>query len=578
MELQSNGTIRRRVAQQQRRMRHRILSIAVDHQWIRHAVSHLNLPCYANLRCGLWYAQNVCTGTAYFKSTDGHANTWNFSLRRLNLNIVEAAANSKGIILVDATKRGRRLPDAFSRTIPIWCAVINRAINTYRSNNNIANDNWDIALHVPPRIVSPEEKTIVTQKLNSLVDSFLTSDAVDIEWLSKTVGQRPLRTFWMTTESHLIDDFIPDYTCDGQYSPIICLSASEPIEDTVFRLFRRVNEKKEEKENTEADVGFFYIPGAGDDHEKWSCGLTPQLLYQNFDLLLNACKTSNDDDVDSIVATIVEEWCAPSMNVTNTNNTNQSGSCSSLENYHRLGNTHLYVGTRRAGRPPECWNTFDAILCVTELQYEDMKMKINMNMNMNNNDKKNIEMMDTAKNIGDSKRNEDMNTFGRYLHLSIPEGKKDSKDMLLKYLPQGLSFVLLHLAQGHRVLIHCNQGVDRSVGIAAAIVALCVERKGHVLLNMHPWCQKATLKSLTMKRRCILFEEKDGDGGGCVCSRTSRDGFFEWLNEISGGCVLNVDKGVLRATLVGIIQYRHVASPSRYTMRKLSRFFTERKV
>ena len=150
-------------------------------------------------------------------------------------------------------------------------------------------------------------------------------------------------------------------------------------------------------------------------------------------------------------------------------------------------------------------------------------------MNMNNNDNKNIEMMDTAKNIGDSKRNEDMNTFGRYLHLSIPEGKKDSKDMLLKYLPQGLSFVLLHLAQGHRVLIHCNQGVDRSVGIAAAIVALCVERKGHVLLNMHEWCQKATLKSLTMKRRCILFEEKDGDGDGCVCNRTPRDVFFEWF-------------------------------------------------
>ena len=57
----------------------------------------------------------------------------------------------------------------------------------------------------------------MTQKLNSLVDSFLTSDAVDIEWLSKTVGQRPLRTFWMTTESHLIDDFIPDYTCDVHF-------------------------------------------------------------------------------------------------------------------------------------------------------------------------------------------------------------------------------------------------------------------------------------------------------------------------------------------------------------------------
>lgn len=30
-------------------------------------------------------------------------------------------------IIVDSTRRGKRFPDALSKTIPIWCAVINRA-------------------------------------------------------------------------------------------------------------------------------------------------------------------------------------------------------------------------------------------------------------------------------------------------------------------------------------------------------------------------------------------------------------------------------------------------------------------
>jgi hypothetical protein len=31
------------------------------------------------------------------------------------------------LIIVDSTRRGKRFPDALSKTIPIWCAVLNRA-------------------------------------------------------------------------------------------------------------------------------------------------------------------------------------------------------------------------------------------------------------------------------------------------------------------------------------------------------------------------------------------------------------------------------------------------------------------
>ena len=65
----------------------------------------------------------------------------------------------------------------------------------------------------------------------------------------------------------------------------------------------------------------------------------------------------------------------------------------------------------------------------------------------------------------------------------------------------------------------------------------------------------------------------------------SRAALFEWLNGLveesgdgvygGGATQKGVDKNTLRSTLVAVSRYRHVASPSRYTMRKLSRFFTE---
>lgn len=32
------------------------------------------------------------------------------------------------ILIVDSTRQGKRLPDALAKTIPIWCAVVNRTV------------------------------------------------------------------------------------------------------------------------------------------------------------------------------------------------------------------------------------------------------------------------------------------------------------------------------------------------------------------------------------------------------------------------------------------------------------------
>lgn len=131
---------------------------------------HPGLPIAANLRCGLWHVRDPQT-TCYFKSTDGHNGNWSFSTTRLNVHLAESAANRRGCIIVDATRRGKSFPvkpppvipllcsfcklptlskqrhkcllplplvlcilqDSLTKTIPIWATVLNRAVAQLRS-------------------------------------------------------------------------------------------------------------------------------------------------------------------------------------------------------------------------------------------------------------------------------------------------------------------------------------------------------------------------------------------------------------------------------------------------------------
>ncbi len=76
------------------------------------------LPLVANLRCGSWYAAPGAFAAAVrFKSTDGHRGEWNLNERRLNLHLVTLIAERGGALLVDATRRGRTMPDSFAKTV-----------------------------------------------------------------------------------------------------------------------------------------------------------------------------------------------------------------------------------------------------------------------------------------------------------------------------------------------------------------------------------------------------------------------------------------------------------------------------
>jgi tRNA A64-2'-O-ribosylphosphate transferase len=75
----------------------RLHSIFSDGSFVSKVAATFQLPLVANERCGSWYIDpEIKAGSAYFKSTDGHFGEWSFSLRRLNLGVLEVVGLGGG--------------------------------------------------------------------------------------------------------------------------------------------------------------------------------------------------------------------------------------------------------------------------------------------------------------------------------------------------------------------------------------------------------------------------------------------------------------------------------------------------
>ncbi|KEP50671.1 initiator tRNA phosphoribosyl transferase [Rhizoctonia solani 123E] len=205
----------------------------------------------------------------YDAAHDGHTSQWNFNLRRANLHLLPLVVAHGGIVLVDSTRRGKRHPDALSRTVPIWCAVINRALG-------LAGDHS--GLFTPPDSVSPSEHAQMEDGIQKWAE-LLNSSEYTLPHLTK-----PLRPFWISPDSSnprppVIDESTPFYA-------IVCLSASQRVQDGADRT-----------------LGFTYVQGSGDDHEMWSKGLTPDLFWRHKSELL-AC---DQDDLEGSIVQILKD-------------------------------------------------------------------------------------------------------------------------------------------------------------------------------------------------------------------------------------------------------------------------------
>ncbi|KAF8430006.1 tRNA A64-2'-O-ribosylphosphate transferase [Tirmania nivea] len=265
----------------------RLRSIHHDSQFLLsiHSAYHGRLPLVVNKRAGEWYVPPpLRAGSVYFKSTDGHTGNWGFSLRRLNLHLLEIIekGGGEGAIIVDSTRRGKRYPDSLSKTIPIWCALINTVLFPTHTNK----------LYTPPHVISPQENHYI----RALLPTFLTSfSSLNLNLSSLPhLPKKPLRPFFINPD----DLFTPppinsndksQHLIFEDYIPLVLASASRVVKN----------------DGVEGE----YIQGAGDDAENWlkNINLDPQFFWTHHQQILN-CQTDGEvTGLTKVLRPLVEE-------------------------------------------------------------------------------------------------------------------------------------------------------------------------------------------------------------------------------------------------------------------------------
>jgi len=459
---------------------------------------------------------------------DGHVNIYNFSLKRLNLPLVQLLSQKGGCVLVDSSTR-KIMPDSFSRTIPIWCCVFNRIARRYRKDMNLReelNDDWDDGLHTPASLVSPEEHARIFALIGERVDMLWRSRAiVDPRGLVETLT-KPLRAVWVANNDMLSE--CSSHSFEKYFTLVCCNPSAQSLHS------------KNHIEWVGDDVaGYYYSPGAADDESAWARKLTPELFWSNREALLDPSLT--DDQVDSVIDSIVKQ------SRKNPDDTVKRSS-------DKIGNLNLWVGSRKAGRPPECFSEFDCILNVTENEYAEMR-----------------------DNVIDQ-RSDQRKRY--YLQLPVLEGKRD-KTELERWMPIALIFIAKHIRESRKVLIHCAQGKDRSVGIVLAFVCIfcrleyplrllgdeCLDGIEQMIHN-HEGDNDVDRKSMY-----LLSGLRDATVGRLL----REDGREVFLGAIHGHLSLPTEplatKESLRVAHHLVSQDREQAEPTRSTFQKLNRFF-----
>ena len=238
-------------------VRSRLRSIRHDASFVLSVPSTLGLaklpPLIANARAGEWYIEpSKSMGSVYFKSTDGHHLNWSFSTRRLNLHLLPILGQHGQAMIVDTTRRGKVMPDALSKSIPIWIAVFNQVLFPDVPESH--------RLVTPPQAVGASEHAQIDQLLPGFAEK-LRELALDVSELRQQV-LKPIRPVFL--------------------SPNMVLPLPREDDENWNRLALVSTSRLEVRD---ADEG--YVQGAADDAEHWALGLTPRLFWENEEYLLD---------------------------------------------------------------------------------------------------------------------------------------------------------------------------------------------------------------------------------------------------------------------------------------------------
>eukprot|EP00873_Tetraselmis_striata_P021935 jgi/Tetstr1/442199/TSEL_030347.t2 len=396
------------------------------------------------------------------------------------------------------------LSDAFSKTIPIWACVINRAVAVWRRRapppaGGVAptqsGAGWDTELHLPLWI-SAVERGSIEALLDGFVDRLLAM-GVDMAALSSRLV-KPLRPLWLSPASRIWINAVPHPTELG-FLPLVLLSASAPVPaSSAHQPDRRA--ARQHGGGGDGDGGrtfsFCYLPGGGDDEESWARGLTPALMWAHRAELVDAGPQGIAAVVDALVAgdggdadppategslktassggadngpgaeppgggapspAVVDEHhplpqgcAAPRLAASLSMAVSlrcslSSGKASRCGKPWPIGSSGILLGSHACGRPPAAWATADAVLNCGVRQHAGMEG----------------EGRDVPPGAPGGA------ALHRYRWLPVQSTKRE-RHSLARQLPAALGFLGAHLGLGRRVLVHCGDGFDVCVAVAVA--------------------------------------------------------------------------------------------------------------
>jgi len=428
----------RRLKQQLRRDRvTHLRSIHLDAQNVREVHACLGQPpVLANQRCGVWYVPpDLSAGACYFKSTDGHAGHWGFSLTRINLSAALAAAEHGMVLVVDATRYGKRFPDALTKTVPIWCCVINRAVAQRRAQRQCAAGDaretqpssgggggsscWDCSLRLPPW-VSPSEASQIERVLNRAVASLLCGAMASIVDRLCAALPAPLAPFWLAAGEPFAAP-----PRDGRTCWVVCLSAS------------RVASAQDAREHH----SWHYVQGAADDEENWTRGLSAAQWWRWAAPVLRLADFCSHAAAEAELARLQEE---------------EAGRGVGTELRHAEGSAGAAAGggDTSLGGAVALWDSGlllgDAAAALAVASTPGVALL-------------NVGSPAGARPPG----------ANAYCHRPVHDGKsaQPQRDHLqVSVLPAAIRFARSRLERGERLLVYCERGDDRAPAVAAAIL------------------------------------------------------------------------------------------------------------
>ena len=214
------------------------------------------------------------------------------------------------------------MPDALSKTIPIWTTVLNRML--------FPNDFECQTLQTPEDVVSRSEHAQIEGRLPTFVSELLQL-GLDTDDLRTKLGEQSLKVVWVTPATPLL---IPPSKSSDRNLIVLCTASG------------RTNSQSADPD---------YVQGAADDSESWAHGLKPETFWMNSLELLE----TSEDDLPAVMHELrnVSEQAYPLLQPVLIEST-----------------TNLYIGNNAAAESQ--YSDFDIIISCSEDRNETIATKL----------------------------------------------------------------------------------------------------------------------------------------------------------------------------------------------------------